>query len=142
LRLVNQNEAALLNKIENTKTLIADLPETNWFNHNQALINDHKNLGDSGLVDLLLHGQDTSYNIEQVYQLLDTTHLNFIEFTNVKMRLAYQPSTYISDPVLLKKLADYRLKSSITLQNFKRVHLKNTNFMSVMCRMLKPVFMT
>jgi len=110
LSLANQQETKLADKISNTRTLLAKLPETNWFNHNQELINDHKNQADNGLVDLLLHEQDISYNIEQVHDLLSQCKLQMIEFSNVKMRQAYQPSMYVEDPVLLQKISALNLQ--------------------------------
>jgi len=104
LKLINQNESELSGRIENTRKIINELPATNWFCHNQEYINDHTTLGDSGLVDLLLHEQDVSYSIDEIYQLLDSAKLNFVEFCSVKMRLAYRPEQYISNQEVLSKI--------------------------------------
>jgi hypothetical protein len=104
MRLINSDETDLSAKIRNTRQVLAQLPSTNWFRHNESFLSDHKNLGDSGLVDLLLHEQDVAYSIEHVHQLLAETGLNFVEFTDPRMRLACRPETYIRDPALLEKI--------------------------------------
>ncbi len=104
LQLINQNESELTNKIHNTRKVLEDLPQTNWFCHNQEFINDHKSLGDGGLVDLLLHEQDIAYSIKEIYQLLDSAKLKLVEFTSVKMRLAYRPEQYIKNSKILSKV--------------------------------------
>lgn len=105
MRLINRDEPALPAKIANTRRVLSQLPPTNWFRHNESFLSDHKNLGDSGLVDLLLHEQDTAYSIEEVHALLADVGLNFVDFTDPKMRMAYRPETYIRDPSLLNKIA-------------------------------------
>ncbi len=104
MKIINKNEPQLNNKINNTRKTLAQLPKSNWFCHNQELINDHKALGDSGLVDLLLHEQDRAYSIEDIYSLLNDSNLHFVAFSDVKMRLSYRPEQYISDPELLSKI--------------------------------------
>lgn len=104
MKLINVNESSLSNKIENTKNVLDNLPNTNWFCHNQNLLVDHKKSTDNGLVDLLLHEQDRAYTIAEVYLLLDSVRLNFIAFSDVKMRMSYRPEQYISNPELLAKI--------------------------------------
>ncbi|HYD73104.1 MAG TPA: class I SAM-dependent methyltransferase [Candidatus Binatia bacterium] len=104
MRLINEDETDLAAKVRTTRQVLAQLPPTNWFRHNESFLSDHKNLGDSGVVDLLLHEQDVAYSIDEVHQLLADVGLNFVEFTDPRMRLAYRPETYIRDPALLDKI--------------------------------------
>jgi 2-polyprenyl-3-methyl-5-hydroxy-6-metoxy-1,4-benzoquinol methylase len=104
MRLINGDETDLSAKIRNTRQVLAQLPPTNWFRHNESFLSDHKKLGDSGVVDMLLHEQDRAYSIEQVHDLLADVGLNFVEFTDAKMRLAYRPETYIRDLGLLENI--------------------------------------
>ncbi len=101
LRLINSNETDLSGKIANTRLLLNDLPESNWFRHNERFLSDHKKLGDSGLVDLLLHEQDVAYSIDEVHALLTQAGLHLIEFTDVRTRmalkLARRPTRVTSD---------------------------------------------
>ncbi len=110
MRLINLNESELSDKIDNTRKIINDLPDTNWFCHNEAYISDHISLDDSGIVDLLLHEQDVSYSIDEIYQLLDNTQLNFVEFSSTKMRLAYRPEQYIKNQEVLTKVKQFDVK--------------------------------
>ena len=102
MRMINVNENNLANKVINTKKILANLPETNWFTHNEKFLVDHINGEDNGLVDLLLHEQDRAYSIVDVYQLLEQSALKFVEFSDVKMRMSYRPEQYIKDSSLLK----------------------------------------
>ncbi len=73
MRLVNgagtRNEADEQRKIANTKDLLASLPASNWFVRTQDLHHDHK-MGDAGIYDLLLHSQDRSYTVAELYDWL------------------------------------------------------------------------
>lgn len=58
-------------KIANTRDLLASLPPSNWFMRSQDLHHDHK-LGDAGIYDLLLHSQDRSYSVGELFDWLGT----------------------------------------------------------------------
>lgn len=105
LRIINHNETEMSGKIANARQILKELPESNWFHHNEHLLSDHRNLGDSGLVDLLLHEQDVAYGIEAVHTLLAQAGLRLVEFSDVRMRMSYRPEQYIQDPALLQKIA-------------------------------------
>ena len=105
MRLINRDETEMSSKIANTKRVLQELPQSNWFRHNEAFLSDHKNLGDSGLVDLLLHEQDVAYSIEEVHALLAQAGLHLVEFTDVRLRMSYRPEQFVRDPVLLQKIA-------------------------------------
>lgn len=105
MRLINSNETQLPDKIDNTRRVLIELPDTNWFRHNERFLSDHKNLGDSGLVDLLLHEQDVAYSIGEIHALLAQADLHLIEFNEVRMRMSYRPEQYLRDQTLLRKIA-------------------------------------
>lgn len=55
LRMVNEQELDARRQIDNTRDLLASLPQSNWFKRGEAdLYHDHKQ-DDAGLFDLLLH---------------------------------------------------------------------------------------
>ncbi len=105
MRLINGSETDLTEKIDLTRRVLAELPASAWFRHNERYLSDHRNLGDSGLVDLLLHEQDVAYSIDEVYQLVGAAGLHLIEFSEVQMRLAYEPEQYLRDKALRERLA-------------------------------------
>ena len=105
MRLINRNEALMSDKIANTRRVLQELPESNWFQHNEKFLSDHRKLGDSGLVDLLLHEQDIAYSIGDVHALLGRAGLHLVEFSDVRMRMSYRPEQYIRDPTLLEKIS-------------------------------------
>ena len=62
-------EAGDTRKIANTRDLLGSLPASNWFMASEALFNDHK-MGDAGIYDLLLHSQDRSYSVGELFDWL------------------------------------------------------------------------
>jgi SAM-dependent methyltransferase len=69
MRMVNASEADAQRKIANTRDLLASLPATNWFKRSEELHHDHK-AGDAGIYDLLLHSQDRSYSVAELFDWL------------------------------------------------------------------------
>lgn len=114
LRLINTNETDLSDKIANTRLLLGDLPDSNWFRHNERFLSDHTKLGDSGLVDLLLHEQDVAYSIDEIHTLLAGAGLHLTEFSDVRARVALRPESFIQDPTLRRKIAQL---DSVTQQS-------------------------
>ncbi len=98
MRLVNGSEADAQRKIANTRELLASLPATNWFLRSEDLHHDHK-AGDAGLYDLLLHSQDRSYSVGELFDWLGgeadgarSGHGMHLEFTDVQRgRTPYLP---------------------------------------------------
>ena len=98
MRLVNGGEADAQRKIANTRELLASLPATNWFLRSEDLHHDHK-AGDAGIYDLLLHSQDRSYSVGELFDWLGgeadgakSGHGMHLEFTDVQRgRTPYLP---------------------------------------------------
>ena len=56
-------------KIANTRDLLPSLPPFNGFKLSEALHRDHT-MGDAGIYDLLLHSQDRSYSVGELFDWL------------------------------------------------------------------------
>ena len=86
----------MLRKIANTRDLLASLPASNWFKRGEDLHSDHK-AGDAGIYDLLLHAQDRSYSVGELFDWLEGSpdkpgHGMHLEFTDVQRgRSPYLP---------------------------------------------------
>ncbi len=105
MRLVNGDEADAQRKIANTRDVLASLPATNWFKRSEDLHHDHK-MGDAGIYDLLLHSQDRSYSVGELFDWLGdkadgakSGHGMHLEFTDVQRGL----SPYLPHMVLGSK---------------------------------------
>ena len=88
MRLVNAPQDDMQGQIANTRAILASLPPTNWFKRGEDLHSDHK-AGDAGLYDLLLHSQDRSYSVGELFDWLagspDTGgHGMHLAFTDVQ----------------------------------------------------------
>ncbi len=95
MRMVNQDVGHASDegqrKIVNTRDLLASLPASNWFKRGEDLHHDH-NIGDAGIYDLLLHSQDRSYSVGELFDWLQTENGLHIEFTDVQRgRSSYLP---------------------------------------------------
>jgi SAM-dependent methyltransferase len=104
LRRINQGVEDIEQKLANAKAVLAVLPPTNWFKRAEELISDHKDSGDAGIYDLLLHSQDRAYTVPQLHQLLASSGLHLIEYAHLFRRL-YRPQTWLRDEKLLTMIA-------------------------------------
>ena len=97
MRLVNQDAEDAQHpidgqrKIANTRDLLDSLPASNWFKRGEDLHHDHK-IGDAGIYDLLLHSQDRSYSVGELFDWLQAENGMHLEFTDVQRgRSSYLP---------------------------------------------------
>ena len=89
-----------------TKSILRYLPATNplkidtwrWSKLSQTLYNTTK---ESGLVDLFLPAHDVPMTVNDVYQLVQQSHMHLESFIHSAL---YKLETYIHDPVLLHTL--------------------------------------
>lgn len=102
VRRFNAGEEDMQVKIGNTKAVLECLPKTNWFKRGEDLIGDHKELGDTGVVDVFLHPQDRAYTVDEVYELVEGCGLRLIELID-QGRSQYMVESYIRHPGLLEK---------------------------------------
>ncbi len=103
LRRLNSNETDLEAKLANTKIVLDSLPKTNWFKRSEAIIGDHKEFGDAGIVDLLLHAQDRAFTVDELYDLVEGCDLQVIELIE-RGRSKYKVESYIRDKRMLDKI--------------------------------------
>ena len=80
IKKINYNVDDFPTKISNFKNIYGQLPVNNWFKLGEHLINDHK-VSDEGIVDLILHHQDRSYSIPELYEFINDVDLNIVEFS-------------------------------------------------------------
>ena len=104
MRRVNEDEPVIGGKIENARTVLDSLPETNWIKRGGYRYKDLERYGDAGIYDMFLHSQDRSYTVEEMYDLVDGAGLRFIAFSNHRTRREYRPATYLRNPRLLRRL--------------------------------------
>ncbi|TAL08557.1 MAG: methyltransferase domain-containing protein [Nitrospirae bacterium] len=103
LRRINRDEPDLAAKIANAKAVLAGLPKTNWFKRGEDLTGDHREFGDAGIVDLLLHTQDRAFTVEELYDLVEGCGLQVVELLE-RGRCNYKVEWYIKDLRILDKV--------------------------------------
>ena len=88
-------------RIDSARALLGDLPPTNWLTRN-ALVGDHRNAGDAGIYDLLLHRRDRAYKVNEIFSLAVGASL---KITGLIEPARYDPLNYLRDAALKKKAA-------------------------------------
>lgn len=81
------------------RRLIQQLPASNWLLNN-PFVTDHRQ-ADANLYDLLLHSRDRPYSVGELAELAGSTGLAIGTLIDPAR---YEPSTWIKDPRLLKRL--------------------------------------
>jgi SAM-dependent methyltransferase len=98
-------------KIAQARALLNQLPATNYFQRNRDQWESEigakgygdvggYGYGDAGLYDLLLHSQDRAYDVDALYELLQTADMQLVDFTGPDKR-RYQPKNLLSNPSTL-----------------------------------------
>ena len=104
MRRINLTEPDLQAKIANTKAVLDSLPKTNWFKRGEDIIGDHREFGDAGIADMLLHAQDRPFTVEELYDLVEGCNLHVVELIE-RGRSKYKVEWYIRDKRMLEKIS-------------------------------------
>lgn len=103
LRLINQNERNVESCIRNAKAVLQTAPPTNWFHHNEHMLDDVR-LGDAGIYDMLLHTHDRAYTVPECYDFVERAGLHLGGFSAPLDRLLMTPEYHITDAHLLGRM--------------------------------------
>lgn len=118
LRRLNKDEPNLQQRVDNAKTILNALPDTNWFANSSHMIINEIQGGDIAIYDLLLHAQDRAYTIPQLYEFVEKQGLNilhfFCDYRSIGHNL-YNPAYYLKDEALIAKVAQWPLKEQHAL---------------------------
>lgn len=104
MKMVNESVVSRQEEVENTKKILAGLPNTNWYMRSRDLIKDIENYGDIGIYDLLLHKQDRCYSIPELYEFIESADLNFVDFMEIGPRITLKIENYVKDADLLSQI--------------------------------------
>jgi 2-polyprenyl-3-methyl-5-hydroxy-6-metoxy-1,4-benzoquinol methylase len=88
-------------RLETARALLDNLPPTNWLLRNHH-IGDHRNAGDAGIYDLLLHRRDRAYTVPEIFALAADSGLKITGFIEPAR---YDPLNYLPDAALREKVA-------------------------------------
>ena len=88
-------------RIDSARALLEDLPPTNWLKRNSH-VGDHRNTGDAGIYDLLLHRRDRAYMVDEIFALAAAAGLGITGFIEPAR---YDPLNYLRDAALRKTVA-------------------------------------
>ena len=83
------------------RRLLDGLPESNWLKRN-PYVGDHRNAGDAGLHDLLLHSRDRAYTVPEIAAMAQAAGLEITGFIEPAL---YDPLHRIDDLALKAKVA-------------------------------------
>ena len=107
MRMINGDEPNIQRKVDMCRKVLEALPPHHGFRLFTETVSDVKQLGDSGLYDLLLHSHDVAYTVPQVYGFLGKAGLlptHWFFGRHPKGNELYRAEGTISDPQLLKQV--------------------------------------
>lgn len=93
MRILNKDENDMRSKVENCKSVLKNLPETNIFRNNNTY-------GDIDIYDTFLHCNDVAYSIPDVYKFLAGSKLKPTHFFFHKFKAGndlYRLESYVKD---------------------------------------------
>ena len=95
------------------RALLEQLPATNWLKRNEHMRGgDLSNLGDAGLVDMLLHTCDRPFRVADVVKLANDSGLRITEFMNSDMYRLAAIGTDGTDAEDVKRLKLHQLSKT------------------------------
>lgn len=113
MKLINVNEQDMQQCVENTKSVLNNLPPTNLYKQTEQFktyefqesddgekYDDVSHYDDVALYDMFLHSQDRSYTVPELYDWIESVGLNIVCFGGGTGPL-YEPETYLRDERLL-----------------------------------------
>lgn len=105
LRSVNEGVEDIQQKIDNTKIVISKLQNSHIFKLLKAGHYDIEHYGDIGIYDLLLHTQDRSYSVSEIYEWVEEqAGMKFSQFMSLGgSSVIYDPKTYLAGTPLVEK---------------------------------------
>lgn len=107
MRLLNHDEPNMQQRVANTRTLLQNLPTTNWFLHSPPDILGETQT-DVGVYDLLLHSQDRAYTVLECYSFAEKQGLTLLKLWPEQVGMGqnyYNPAMYLRDPDLAARAA-------------------------------------
>ncbi|MDH5526826.1 MAG: class I SAM-dependent methyltransferase [Nitrospirota bacterium] len=105
MRLVNDGEEDIGTRVGNARTVLANLPPSNWMKRSEDIITDHVRFGDAGVFDLFLHEQDRAYTVQETYEFVERAGLHLLDYAWARERMALEPSTWLKNPLLLERIS-------------------------------------
>ena len=127
MRLINSNETNPDHQLQNTRTVLDSLPDTNWYKMTEhSFFPDSTAINDTELFDIFLHSQDTAYTVPRLYQWLADCDLNLIDF--VEGRMYYNPDFHIKDPALTETIRKLPLPKQQAIAELIAGHIKKHVF--------------
>ena len=102
LRIINEREQNLDEELKNAKHILEILPANHHFHAGD--FKDHKTMGNVGIYDLLLHKRDVSYTTTSLYQWLQKSGYNAVDFTSPDITIPISLKATIEEKWLLEKI--------------------------------------
>jgi len=127
LKMVNAKQTDTEIMLQNTKSMIDCLPQTNIFKKTESIFGFPKiKENNVEVYDLFLHSQDRAYTVPQIYQWIDDCGLNFVDFFHNKS--CYKPERFISDPGLLNTINELPIEKQQAIAELMSCLLGQHNF--------------
>lgn len=134
LRIVNHGEPNIHTRVANTKAILKFLPHTNWMHFSPPQIIAEAQQSDIGIYDLLLHAQDRSYTVRELYEFVGKQGLSVLRFFSDDRTFGnrlYDPTYYMKDVELEEKVQAMPLVEQQSLAELLNGHIiKHTVYLA------------
>ena len=110
LQIINGKHESISKEIRNAKIILKVLPKRHWFSH--VRFTELVSWKNSGIYDILLHKRDVAYSVEGVYQLLQRSNYDLVDFSLETDRIIISLRNKMFDELMY----DMLMKLSIFLQ--------------------------
>lgn len=140
LKLVNDGETGAKARIDNAKQVLSAAPRTNWFRRGEDLVQDHRN-GDAGITDLLLHPQDRSYTVGELFAWLEDGHGLHLALTDLQCgRSSYLPHLQMGPqpPRVLAKIRALPLRRQYEIAELLNGRIQTHSFYATRAPAVAP----
>ncbi|WP_310821166.1 class I SAM-dependent methyltransferase [Stratiformator vulcanicus] len=104
MRIAAANASSEQEKIDLTRTMLSNLPKTNWFVAGGGLNSLTADSSDAEIYDLFLHSQDRPFSVDELYGWVEEAGLHVAEFT-MQNRMLYEPAFLLGDSNLVEELS-------------------------------------
>ena len=106
LRIMNEKEMTMNLEIAGAKHIINILPNNHWYAYKNS--SDIQSMGDIGVYDLLLHKRDVAYSIKDLYEWVEKSSYDLVDFSLAELRTKLSPRLQLVEKSLYLSIARRR----------------------------------
>ena len=100
MQIINKQQTPMKTELRHAKAILSKLSDGHWLNHFGRV----DKIPNHDIYDLFLHKKDVSYTIPGVYEWVQKSGYNVVDFSNPENRISMSITHILSDKILYQKL--------------------------------------